>query len=303
VASLKRFLIPTALTIIALAAWASPGEAQGFRGRRVVVRAPIIVGGYYSPYWLYDPWFGFGYQYPWGPYPYGFPPYGSYNIDPGSALRLQVKPHEAEVYVDGYYAGIVDDFDGTFQRLRVRPGQHEIVLYLDGYRTVHQKLLLTRNNTFKVKYTMEPLGAGEQPEARPQPPNPPPQAGPPPPMAPQPGRGPMGRRPPQGPPPGSPAGPPPPGAPMPGGPPRGNEASAYGSLAIRVQPGDAEILIDGEPWRGPDAQDRLVVEVAEGQHTIEIRKPGYRTYVTQVQVRRGETMPVNVSLRSQEDQR
>jgi hypothetical protein len=77
--------------------------------------------------------------------------------------------------------------------------------------------------------------------------------------------------------------------------------SAYGSLAIRVQPADAEILIDGEPWRAPDAQDRLVVEVAEGPHTIEIRKPGYRTYVTQVQVRRGDTMPVNVSLRSQEE--
>ena len=33
--------------------------------------------------------------------------------------------------------------------------------------------------------------------------------------------------------------------------------------------------IDGEPWRGPGGQERLTVEVAEGSHTIEIRKPGF----------------------------
>ena len=47
-------------------------------------------------------------------------------------------------------------------------------------------------------------------------------------------------------------------------------------------------------------QDRLVIEIAEGSHTVEIRKPGYRTYVTQVEVRRGETAPLNVSLRSEQ---
>ena len=69
-----------------------------------------------------------------------------------------------------------------------------------------------------------------------------------------------------------------------------------------MQPGDAEITIDGEKWRGPEAQDRLVVDVAEGSHTVQISKTGYRTYVTDVQVRRGETSPLNVSLRSQDEQ-
>jgi hypothetical protein len=31
-------------------------------------------------------------------------------------------PRDAEVYVDGYYAGTVDDFDGTFQRLHIDTG-------------------------------------------------------------------------------------------------------------------------------------------------------------------------------------
>ena len=31
-----------------------------------------------------------------------------------------------EVYVDGYYAGVVDNFDGRFQRLNLEPGPHQI---------------------------------------------------------------------------------------------------------------------------------------------------------------------------------
>jgi hypothetical protein len=279
----------TALGFAGALTLASTASAQGFRGRPVV-RGPVVVGGYYSPYWLYDPWFGFGYQYPWGPYPYPSPyPYRYYNVDPGAAMRIEVTPREAEVYLDGYYAGIVDDFNSAFQRLRARPGQHEIVLYLDGYRTVHQKLYLTPKNTIKLKYAMERLGAGEQPEARPEAPPPPPlppppQAGQPPPMPPpgMPGRGPATRRAPQG-------------------PPRGG-ASAYGTLAIRVQPIDADVLIDGELWHTQEAPDRITIEVAEGPHTVEIRKAGYRPFVTEVQVRRGESTPLNVSLRAQEEQ-
>jgi PEGA domain-containing protein len=285
----KRIVVIAALGFAGALTLASTSSAQGFRGRRVVVRAPVVVGGYYSPYWLYDPWFGFGYQSPWGPYPYPYPyPYRYYNVDLGAAMRIEVTPHEAEVYLDGYYAGIVDDFNGAFQRLRARPGQHEIVLYLDGYRTVHQKLYLTPKNTIKVKYAMERLGAGEQPEARPEAPPPPlpppPQAGQPPPMPPpgMPGRGPATRRAPQG-------------------PPRGG-ASAYGTLAIRVQPIDADVLIDGELWHTQEAPDRITIEVAEGPHTVEIRKAGYRPFVTEVQVRRGESTPLNVSLRAQEEQ-
>ena len=58
-----------------------------------------------------------------GPYypPY---PYGGYRIEPESDLRFKVTPKEAAVYVDGYYAGVVDDYDGVFQRLHVTPGQH-----------------------------------------------------------------------------------------------------------------------------------------------------------------------------------
>jgi len=120
-------------------AGSAPADAQP-RGGVVRVRPVrtqvVLVGGYYGgfydPFWFYDPWYGYYGQ--WGyPPPY---PYHSYRMDPGASLRIEVKPQEAEVYVDGYYAGIVDDFDGVFQRLPVTPGEHEIELYLDGYRSV-----------------------------------------------------------------------------------------------------------------------------------------------------------------------
>jgi hypothetical protein len=304
----KKLIWAVALaTVIACIGWPARADAQGhghagggYRGGgHVVVVGGGYYGGYYgAPFWfglgpVYDPWYGFGYQYPYGPYPPY--PYG-YTYDPGASLRVEVTPKQAEVYVDGYYAGIVDDFDGVFQRLPVVPGEHEIELYLDGYRRVRQKIYVTPRNTFKVKYAMEKLGPGEQPESRPQPPQ---QfqggAGAPSQMPPQgtlPGRGPAGRRP-----------PPPPQPPPPENPPPAtrSDPSAYGTIAVRVQPADAEVLIDGEKWRGPEAQDRLLVEVSEGRHTVELRKPGYRTYVTEVEVKRGDTTPLNVSLRTQDE--
>ena len=98
---------------------------------------------------------------------------------PDASVHLDVTPHDAEVYVDGYYAGVVDDFDGMLQRLRVEPGQHEITLYHDGYRAVHQRVYLTRDRTFKIKQQMEKLPAGEVGEARPIPAPLPPGAQPP----------------------------------------------------------------------------------------------------------------------------
>ena len=53
-------------------------------------------------------------------------------------------------------------------------------------------------------------------------------------------------------------------------------ADAQGAtLMIRVQPAEADVLIDGEGRRGPDGDDRLLVQVTEGRHHIEVRKEGY----------------------------
>jgi hypothetical protein len=200
-------------------------------------------------------------------------------------MRLEVTPKEAEVYVDGYYAGVVDDFDGMFQRLRVPAGQHELTLYREGFRTAHQTVQLTADATFKVRFNMEKLAAGDVPEARPTPKEPPANFQAPPPNQPgPPPRGP-GARGPQPPPPNQ-------------GPPRSGDTGAYGTLVVRVQPGNAVILIDGERWDGPQGQERLLVELAEGTHHVQVQRDGFEGYASDVTIRRGETTPLNVSLRT-----
>ena len=78
-------------------------------------------------------------------------------------------PRETEVFVDGYFAGVVDDFDGFAQRLRLDPGEHEVTLFLEGHRPLTRKMLFTVGQTFKVQHEMEPLGAGEPAPQRPVP--------------------------------------------------------------------------------------------------------------------------------------
>ena len=70
----------------------------------------------------------------------------------------------------------------------------------------------------------------------------------------------------------------------------------FGQVAIRVQPADATVTIDGEPWTSPAGAERLVVHLAPGTHRVEIKKDGYDAFVTAVEIRRGETAVLNVSL-------
>ena len=263
-------------------------------------------GGYYRPY--YYPWYGyggwygptfsvgFGWGYPYAAYGYGYPyaygygyPYryyvGGYPYaaveELTSAVRLEVTPINTEVYVDGYRAGTVDDFDGFSQRLRVRPGEHELVLYLQGFRTVRQRLALSRGADQKIQYTMVPLAPGEPQEPRPERP---PDTGAGQQMSPA--------EPPAASFPGGAGGPPP------GPPERRIEPQlpgTFGAVAIRVQPADAEVIIDGDRWASAGG-DRLIVELPEGRHHVEIQREGYGRYSNDVQVNRGETLSLNVSL-------
>jgi PEGA domain len=137
------------------------------------VRGRVVIGGFYDPF-FYRPFYGpFGFGYGWGAYPYGaYGPYGVYGYgrpDGDAEARIQVTPKDAEVYVDGYRAGRVDDFDGTFQRLHVAPGPHELTVYLPGYRTLNEKLYFGEGSTMKVKETLDKLAPGETSERPPAP--------------------------------------------------------------------------------------------------------------------------------------
>jgi hypothetical protein len=84
-------------------------------------------GRYYDPYVFYDPYA------PW----YGSARYGAYAYSAfDGSLRLKVRPRDAQVFVDGYYVGIVDEFDGVFQRLKLPAGPHRIEIRAPGFETL-----------------------------------------------------------------------------------------------------------------------------------------------------------------------
>ncbi len=269
----------------------SPTDAFAQRRGRPVARggAVVVAPRAYVGLGIYDPFFWGGWGPGWGAWgPGWYPPFGPAFVgaNAGSA-RIQVTPKKTEVYVDGYMAGTVDDFDGFFQRLDVEPGEHELTLYLEGYETITEKVLFRPGATLDIKHTMHALPAGASSGPRPTAASAPPEpAGPP-----EAGNAPM-------------AGPdrgrrmPPPGFGRRGGAPPRDEApvDAFGTLAIRVQPGDATLLIDGEEWEAPEGDGPILIDLPEGPHDVEVRKEGRPAYRRTVQVRAGRTIPLNVSL-------
>ena len=97
--------------------------------------------------------------------------YGDYDADSGSssggyagdyrrddegegALRIKVKPREAKVLVDGYFAGTVDDFDGKFQKLSLAAGGHKVTLEAEGYEPLTFDVMVADGQTVNYKGQM-----------------------------------------------------------------------------------------------------------------------------------------------------
>ena len=311
----SRWLVLTTSLAITVAAVLLPTDASA--QRRAVRRPahPGVHGGarYYRPVYrsiYYRPFYSFGGYAGWysgwynwyggyGGYgsPYGWSPYGYYGqpypyarpyYDYSGSARLQVEPRHAQVFIDGYFVGTVDDFDGWTQRLHVPAGEHELEIFLQGYRSYRQKVLFRPGATVRIEHALQPLPAGEQADPRPTPSQsttqPPARRGDPMDEPPEP----PARR-------GDPMPPPRRDAPPPA---RAGESADYGAIAIRVQPTDAEVLVNGERWESPEAGD-LTLQLADGTYRVEIRKDGFRTYSANIRVRRGETTSLNVSLSRQ----
>jgi len=73
-------------------------------------------------------------------------------------------------------------------------------------------------------------------------------------------------------------------------------AQGFGTLVVRVRPTGAEVFVDGERWPGPETDAGLLIQLAEGTHRIEIRKDGYVSFSSEVEIRQGQATPLNVSL-------
>ena len=104
-----------------------------------IVRPTIVRVVPYRPY-VYRPSYRIGVYYgSGGYYPYGVTPRGYYEPIPGryyGGVRITGVPRDAEVFADGYYVGLVNDFDGIFQHMNLEAGPHHIEIDWGGYEPI-----------------------------------------------------------------------------------------------------------------------------------------------------------------------
>lgn len=228
---------------------------------------------FYYPYaYPYDGFYGY--------YGYPGPAYAAVSADVG-AVHLAVKPKKAAVYLDGQQIGLVKNYDGYPRYLWLKKGEHQLVFYLEGYRTHAETFRIQPGAILKLKYRLTP-GEATPPEQL---------------FASAPAALPAPRQ-------ASEAAPS--AAPSQGGDESWRERGTVqrdvratpGQLRLRIEPTDAVVYLDGRFVGSGEEIGRLhgplVVDV--GRHTVEIARPGYRTQRLDVDAKAGEEVWLEVAL-------
>jgi hypothetical protein len=123
---------------------------RGYLHGRVRPYGYYVVPGFgfaYDPFW-YGPGWGYYYGYP---YPLVVPSKNS------GGLRLEITPKTAQVFVDGSYAGVVDDFNGHFQHLDLTPGGHRIDVRQRGFEPLTFQVYIQPGHTTDYKAALAPV--------------------------------------------------------------------------------------------------------------------------------------------------
>ena len=124
------------------------GYGGGYRHTRIVTVVP------WRPY-HYRPHFSIGVYYgAGGVYDYGYTPSSYYDPLPGQiygGVRITEAPRDAQVFADGYYVGIVDDFDGAFQHVNLEAGQHRIEVRAGGVEPVSFDVYVQPGRTITLR--------------------------------------------------------------------------------------------------------------------------------------------------------
>ncbi|HTQ80511.1 MAG TPA: PEGA domain-containing protein [Thermoanaerobaculia bacterium] len=269
----------------------------GFRGYYYPSFWGSIYFGYPFPYWYYGPWGYYAYD---GPYDgYG---YRDQYRDQGEqgALDLDLSPADTQVYLNGEYIGVVDDFDGWPQYLWLDPGTYDIVFYREGYKTLARQVTIYRGTVIDWDDKLEkgpsirpedlPSATHERRDARIEqdremqeraehaPPPPPPPGW----------RDRPSRHRDDAPPP-----PPPPAA--------GQQQGRAGRLHLSVEPHDASVYLDGRFLGTADDVSRLSsgLLIDPGQHVLSIVRPGRHAEEQHFEVKDGGDVDLRIVLRNE----
>lgn len=242
---------------------------HGSSGRNVV----HVHGGFgfYASYYYLPHYYPYGYYY--APYPAYYAP--AYLPDV-AYLDTDVSPEKAEVYLDGEYVGIADDYDGFPSYLAVSPGKHTITFKENGYRSVTRSVRVPRGAVLDLEFTM-PKGSGsEGPQAGEKDENEEI-------VVPESGHGTQ------------------PGGEYAEEDEEGAEERAEepGFVRLDVTPPDASIYIDGKLYGSASRLSRLHgdLRMDGGKHRIEAVRPGYRGITRELDLKPGDHIVLNLELK------
>jgi len=127
---MNRYLKLAGITVLSLAIFTPIASA----------RPPVffVGGGFYGPAFYGPAWYGPGW----------YAPYGYVRGPVAGAVKFDTTMKDAQVYVDGGYAGTVKQL-GTFP---LRPGTHDIELRAPGGQSIYdQNLEVIAGKTIKIK--------------------------------------------------------------------------------------------------------------------------------------------------------
>jgi hypothetical protein len=122
---MKKALLIAAAAVMTLAPMSASAAIRG-----VVVVGPRVYGGWYAPFW--GPYWG----YP-GPY-YGFPNSGE--------VKLDTKVKDAQVFINGAYAGTTHDN----KTMHLRPGSYNIEIREAGNTAFAERVYVAAGKTLKL---------------------------------------------------------------------------------------------------------------------------------------------------------
>jgi PEGA domain len=95
----------------------------------------VIVGPGFAPYGWYSPYYG------------GYPPYGPYATAPNAGeVKLDTKIKDAEVFINGSYAGTVKEL----KTMVMRPGKYKIEVRAPGRTSFEQQIFVVAGKTMKL---------------------------------------------------------------------------------------------------------------------------------------------------------
>lgn len=128
------------------------------------------LGLYIGPYGYFGGYLGYGYGYGYGhPYPHVTYSIGRHPQSDGmGGLDFDVSPEKAEIYIDGQYIGVADQFDGFPSYLWLEKGTYDVVIYREGYETISRQMSIYPGVVIDINDRMKPGDAVHPEELAPK---------------------------------------------------------------------------------------------------------------------------------------